>query len=98
MEINREKDAITIICKDTFVTVVEGRQTGSRQRYTSPVLDVFTSGVVRPATQQAVKYHAVAETLKRGGIALDVKRVNCNCGGKKYHVDPDQMDMFKDAE
>jgi len=98
MEINRGKDAITIICHDTFIEVATGRIKSSRQRYTSPVLDVFTLGVVRPAIQQAVKYHAVAEALKRGGRALDVKRVNCNCGGKKYNVDPEQMDLFKDVK
>ncbi len=91
-------DTITIVCSDNFVKVEQGRLKGSRHRYHSPVIDVYVAGRIRPAQQDMVKYHAVSEALKRGGRAIDVKRVPCACGQKKPPVAQSALPEFFDDE
>jgi len=76
-------DTITIVCSDNFVKVEQGRLAKARHRYHSPVVEVYVLGRVRPHQTDVVKYHAVSEALQRGGLAIDVKRVNCPCGVRK---------------
>jgi len=93
-------DAITIECSDNFVLVKPGRLPGSRQRYHSPVLDVFVIGRIRPHQADMVKYHAVNEALLRGGRAMDVKRSSCPCGVKKAPTQglPELFDLDREEK